>query len=240
MALSTVPHSPESLLATPTANCPGCTRWPWGASLFALAPPSPTKGAGHARVPPESLVCPPTAPPLGSGGLGPDADESQELPWQTPLTALPSSHVDIGSLQCQEAELQPQPRRRGCNTTGYTQRDREAHIIQRPHWWARIAVLWDSGRGILEDSLEEVRFKGLYLESRGEQTVCTSGRWAFLTLTRVCAEEAVWSSGWGTDGKAWWKPVSTESCAGQEPGRAGPQPCHTQSWPWACPSRPTA
>lgn len=98
---------------------------------------------------------------------------SQELPWQTPLTALPGSHVDIGSLQCQEADLQPQARRRGCNTAGCTQRDREAHIIQRPHWWARIAILWESGRGIPEDSLEEVRFKGLYLESSGEQTVCT-------------------------------------------------------------------
>lgn len=183
---------------------------------------------------------PPAAPSPSFCGLGRGTDKSHELPWQTPFTTLPSSHVEMGSLQCQQAETPASGWGEGCSTAGCTQRDGEAHILQRPHLWAKIAVLWESGRSILAGSLEEVRFRGLYLESRGEQTVCTSGHWAVLTLTRACEAEATWSSDWGTDGKAWWRPVSTESCAGREPGRAGPQPCHTQSWPWACPSRPTA
>lgn len=172
--------------------------------------------------------------------------------WDWALTRVTSSHGRHPSPPCPAAmwtwalcgvrrlKLQPQAKgERGCNTAGCTQRHGEAHIIRRPHLWAKIAVLWESGRRILAGSLEEVRFRGLYLESRDEQTVCTSGHWAVLTLTRACEAEVTWSSDWGTDGKAWW-PVSTESCVGWEPGRAGPQPCHTQSWPWACLSRLTA
>lgn len=46
---------------------------------------------------------------------------------------------------------------------GRTQREQEAHILQRPHLWARIAVLWELGRGVLEGSLEEAELRGLYL-----------------------------------------------------------------------------
>lgn len=146
-------------------------------------------------------MCPPAAPSPSFCGLGRGTDKSHELPWQTPFTTLPSSHVEMGSLQCQQAETPASGWGEGCSTAGCTQRDGEAHILQRPHLWAKIAVLWESGRSILAGSLEEVRFRGLYLESRGEQTVCTSGHWAVLTLTRACEAEATWSSDWGTDGK---------------------------------------
>lgn len=86
----------------------------------------------------------------------------------------------MGSLQCQEAET-PASGLGGC-----TQRDGEAHIPQRPRLWAKIAVLWESGRSILAGSLEEVRFRGLYLESRG------SKQFVPWTLGNLDSDQGLW------------------------------------------------
>lgn len=70
--------------------------------------------------------------------------------------------------------------------------------------------------------------KGLDLESK---SFVSALHWAVPPPTRACAGEAARSPGWGP-GKA-RRPHPA--------GRKGePQPCQMQSWPWACPSRPTA
>ena len=92
-------------------------------------------------------------------------------------------------------------------------------------------VLWESGRGILEGSLEEVGFKGLDLESKKFAPALLR---AVLPLTSAWQMELL--------GVQTGDPAARPdgSSGAPQPRRAGPQPCQTQSWPWACPSRPTA
>lgn len=106
---------------------------------------------------------PPPAPSLGSCGLGLGTEDSQGLTCQTPLNASSSSHVDMGPSQCHVLNSSPGQEERVQPCAGRTQRDQEAHVLQRPHLRARIAVLWESGKGVLEGSLEEAGLRGLYL-----------------------------------------------------------------------------
>lgn len=46
-------------------------------------------------------------------------------------------------------------------------------MLQRPGLWVEIEVLQESGRGILEGSLEEVGLKGLYWGNRESKQFAT-------------------------------------------------------------------
>lgn len=81
------------------------------------------------------------------------------------LQHLPSGHVAAGSSQSR-AEPEPPAKKVGRSPVLGAQRDGEAYMLQRPGLWVEIEVLQESGRGILEGSLEKVRLKGLYWRNR--------------------------------------------------------------------------
>lgn len=103
---------------------------------------------------------PPT--PRGSCGLELGADRTQGLPWQAHCSTFP---VAAGSSQSR-AEPEPPAEKVGRSPVLGAQRDGEAYMLQRPGLWVEIEVLQESGRGILEGSLEKVRLKGLYWRNR--------------------------------------------------------------------------
>lgn len=63
---------------------------------------------------------------------------------------------------------------------------------------AGVVVLWESGRGILEGSLEEVGFKGLDLESK----VCTCPAQGSAAPDQRLADGAAWRADWGPGSEA--------------------------------------
>ena len=221
--------------------------------LYRPRPTTPGASPAPSRPPPHPTPpCPAQAPAPPPSDLGPPP-----APAPPPALSLGSCGQEAGCWQESAARMaEAQPR---LNVASWT---------QAPRRWVEAELQPGAekvGRSLTQDSQEkqggtqyckgsvcgqELRLCGiqgghpgglpggggaLRRARFGEQTVC-----ACPALGSPAPDQGLcgWSCSGSTLGARQGGLVG--SSGAPQPGKAGRQPCQTQSWPWACPSRPTA